>query len=812
MIGELNYNYYGIPDGSKFVNQNSQEIGDFVPMNIWGYYYGNSTNWGKPLDDSVYLWHLDPSAGYATNASFSIATGNTLNIDIAYNQSGTPVPLAMAASDVSGVYADYFKGFYTDPRNRLAYDDSSAGGYAHSALFYNIVFNAFCATPRLAVYKTDGSDGFLGATLDTLATIINASPSTRFLSYFRYDLYSGSNSERVISEYFNESTFRTIAMPDILSDRPIPESCTVVRDAVADRAGSHDPEWVDDRVYSPFSAALGRDWSLSYTESSDNQYRVGFTQQYTPSQLRNGRGEFNGNRLTGQFFKYNPTEHFFSDVSYKWEIVIFDYTERVFLQPGYDITNLSHNIRFMTRLKITDMKDAATIGEATVRAVKHEMAFLGFYFSDSIALAQTGILGSSGNGIGIYLPEKIGGVTTGNYFTGDEIKDVPYADATDTSQFAYSGADPAADTVSHFPNEVMAIPRFGTNYLCHIINVEDINNHLKLIEWGQDALDELFFGQNPYDFIIDITGFPMVEYPEPYDELHPENISLGKLDLQTIPDAPTYNCYGWKIMGGILNYTNPFGELHVPTKYSKSPYNMAFLDYEPYTSLYLYIPYCGMVSIPTDVFMDKTISIRMSVDTMSGDCICYVCVNGVEYLTATGNVATKIPVSGVDLDAYNKAQHDLGMAAVNSIIGGAIKVYGNESGSSISAALKNPTGEMLQQSMGVLNVAQSVIAFNDCSFVSNKTAPSPVQISNGRASIGTGNIQDAVLYVIRPILPDEFDVKSFRKIMGKATYATGKLGDFSGFVQMVNPILDDMPCTAEEKQLIIDALAEGVIL
>lgn len=830
MIGELSYDYWLIPTGAQFINQNSDAIGDFVYKNIWGYFHDlnpdNLRRIGKPMDTSVYLWYLNPTASYATNAAYSIATGNTLNIDVAYNQSNVNVPLAMAASDVSGVAADYNKGFFADPENRLAYDKSTPGGYQHTALFYNIVYNAFCAVPRIAVYKTDGSDTFIAATLDTLATIIDASPSTRFLSYWRYDLYSGTSTNRVISEYYNEGTYRTVAMPDILSDRPIPESCTVVRDVVGDVNASpaHDPAWVDDKVYSPFAAALCRDWSLSDTESTDNQYRVGFTQQYTPSNLRNGRGAYHGGRVTGQFFKYNPSEQNFSDVGYKWEIVIYDYTDKIFLQPGYDITSLSHNLRFMTRLVITDMKDAATIGEATVRAVKHEMAYLGFYFADSVALGQTGVLGSSGNGVGIYLPEKIGGVTTGNYFTGDEIKDVPYADADSVAPFKYVDNDEGDITVNQpsqgNPQSYMNTGTYGSGVKYYQTTLTELKDLMTWCNTGyqpndQDEFYRDFKGTNPSEYVTTLKFFPF-ELPKMRIPV-PVDMTIGPLTATGAQGIPF----------PAQNYGNV---------YSFEPYLMpAFGDFRDGQTIFsVYVPFCGNMLLDPKIWAGTTLSIGLSIDYVTGTCTALLRQNGHIMETMQGTCAIDVPITLLATGDYQNYVHDKLIQASETarnrfwgglnVAKGLIKAAGGVAvtGATFGAAAPIASGMVTSGASDVLtgweSAAKATRQIENLEYQVDHAQPNVGVVGSASPAIGLGLPIYAQVDTYQVVFNKDYNATAYGKTVGYACLAQGTLSGkingmkISGFAKCTNIRLDGIAATNTERNMISELMQSGVIV
>ena len=214
--------------------------------------------------------------------------------------------------------------------------------------------------------------------------------------------------------------------------------------------------------------------------------------------------------------------------------------------------------------------------------------------------------------------------------------------------------------------------------------------------------------------------------------------------------------------------------------------------------------------------MGKELKIDMSWDTLSGNIICYILVeNGgvfTEYTTAQGNILTDVPVSGRAYSEYMKAQTDMTTDMITGLSDSIGSVAGHVAGASVSATFGNPLGVGAQVVQGVSAGVSGTARFIRNYYELTQTQPSPITISNGSASIGTGNDQDAHLYVLRPILPDNFDAETFTKVNGRATGYAAKLRTSSGFTQMINPILDGINCTAEEKMLIIQALADGVIL
>lgn len=824
---DFNYNIYGIATEDFYSGTwdapqpDTVSTGTLLETTTYYYFYEGqslySVDRDKLLDDSVYLWHIASGSAAGTNSSYCIGVGDTLDLQVVQNKT-EKVPLAMQLTNVTN------RDFSRDPRARIAYNyfNYEMINIFDSKLFVDINPTTFCNNVVVHCYRKD-NNSVSQQSLSNVATYINADPANRCVTGIELQLYHGYTLPR--NTYYTAVpgvSKKGFPAVDILTERFLPVNATGARkDLQYSFMGdeSYHADWVDDKLYAPFIMANRGIW-YSGNESEGNQYYIGGRTTRSVNELRNGFAQtgWSNERVTGGFIKYSDKIQEFDDVIYKWRFNMYYINGGVFLENGFPLTSIpgADRIAIYTSIEIIDTK-GENMGTALQRAVKHECAFLGFYFADTTTATQNAVLGTANNNI--YLPEKINGTTTGRYFTGDEIPTVPYATATDTSPFEYheDAPAPSSDTLSMFPTEVMALPRFGHTYKCSFNAIDCLNRHLKSFDWSAANREALFFGQNPYDFIINITGYPMVYFPAPYRSY--ENIVLGKLDLndpQQLPDLDPDDLYaiGNPIMGGHIIYENPFGSLYVPPYYSEQPYNMAFLDYEPYTTMFLLLPYAGMVSIPPAVFMGKTMNIRMSVDLLSGAVVYFIFANSTYYCTANGNCGTEVPVSGLDYSSYEERYQRTNYMGAAELLTGVNSVIGNATGATVSASFNNTGGMVGQLAMGFLNTMKTGLTTAYTLIEMNRMAPSPVSVSNGNAPLGTAALQDAVLVINRPVLPSskEFSASSFKKTMGKAANEVGRLGDYSGFTIVKNPILDGISCTAEEKALIIEALNQGVIL
>lgn len=83
-------------------------------------------------------------------------------------------------------------------------------------------------------------------------------------------------------------------------------------------------------------------------------------------------------------------------------------------------------------------------------------------------------------------------------------------------------------------------------------------------------------------------------------------------------------------------------------RYSLSPKFGNILDYAPYTSVSLYLPYVGMVDLDTDDVMNHTINVKYRIDIVTGQLLATLLIDNSVYSQYTGNCSIVMPVTSAD--------------------------------------------------------------------------------------------------------------------------------------------------------------------
>lgn len=260
---------------------------------------------------------------------------------------------------------------------------------------------------------------------------------------------------------------------------------------------------------------------------------------------------------------------------------------------------------------------------------------------------------------------------------------------------------------------------------------------------------------DPMDAIIGLSIIPV-----PVPESGTASIKVG--NLLTDVSAHVASAQFIEIQCGSINVNEFWG---------------SYLDYDPYTKAEIYLPYCGTHQLSVDEIMGKTIEVRYHVDILSGACCAYVkCGESVLY-SFIGQCASSVPISGSDFTNV-----------INGVLSAATAIGSLVATGGASAPLAVP--QLAATSANALKP----------------------NVEKSGALSGTGGIlgiQKPYLILSRPrqALPDYQNTYT-----GYPSYITSTLGDLSGYTEIEEIHLHDIPATGDEISEIENLLKTGVIL
>lgn len=334
----------------------------------------------------------------------------------------------------------------------------------------------------------------------------------------------------------------------------------------------------------------------------------------------------------------------------------------------------------------------------------------------------------------------------------------PGGDSTDgggNGTFDYDSVETEGFDDFNLPDNSAVDTGFLTLYNPSAAELKSLSNYLWSNSFDLDTFKKLV--NDPMDLILGLSILPI---QVPQGERREIGIGLIGTDIYmtTIPSQ-------WvKIDCGSVTIPNFTG---------------SYLDYDPYTSVEIYLPFIGTRTLKADEVMGRTISVGYAVDILSGACVAWIDVDGSLMYTYMGQCATSIPVVSGDW---------------TNVINGILSVVGSAAG----GAIKGGVGGAIAGGVA----AASSVAVNDS------------KISVERS----GNISGAagLLAYKRPFIiinaPRICKPANQNIYTGYPSYITQRIGDISGYTEIEVLRLYNIPATDPEIDEIRSLLMGGVIL
>lgn len=289
-------------------------------------------------------------------------------------------------------------------------------------------------------------------------------------------------------------------------------------------------------------------------------------------------------------------------------------------------------------------------------------------------------------------------------------------------------------------------------------------NNLARFLWSTDFVDTIKkILQSPMDALISLALFPV---KPPTDGAH--NISLGYIDsgvsaLRVSDQFMTVQTSG----------------LVVPHKYN------SYLDYAPYTSAEIFLPFIGFCPLNINDIMGKSVDVTYNIDLLSGVCTAIVHANAQSLYSYSGNMAMFLPLS-----AGNWARM---LTPIFGMVGGV---------ASLSAGIGGVMG-------GAPLLASTSMAVHGAESIGNLGGNSVSRSGGISGNAGIMGDYQPFIVVTRPIndKPTTYDTN-----IGQTYNKSAQLGTLSGFTVIEEAHIEGMNATESEKQEIERLLKEGVIL
>lgn len=335
----------------------------------------------------------------------------------------------------------------------------------------------------------------------------------------------------------------------------------------------------------------------------------------------------------------------------------------------------------------------------------------------------------------------------------------------------------------------------------------------------EDYLLSHFATNSPIDLLNNLKWLPLDFVSLAFDtSTAPTTVFVGGLPLS---DNQGNNVVGYKARSSTeFSFTYTIGTFNLYRHFGD------FRDFEPYTGVDVYIPFCTPINIKPSMCMGHDIVVQISIDIITGNITGRLRLDsamGIIIATTSGNCAIDLPISGVDTATYNNAMYqavqgaksaDRGLAAayIGAVTGGASSIASTAGATDKKplspAAAVSGVDTAVSSTFGTVNAWQNKInADYQLSHV-------PVPYHNISAvNSALAMLQPLHTYVIisRPVMLPGYNAQ-YGHTTGYATIYNGTLDGLSGLTVCASVDLSGIPATAEEKEMISAALKSGVYL
>lgn len=328
---------------------------------------------------------------------------------------------------------------------------------------------------------------------------------------------------------------------------------------------------------------------------------------------------------------------------------------------------------------------------------------------------------------------------------GDGSKDDGYDD----------GKDDDSDDTS--PEEGLSVDNLlTTSYVLSETRLRQLSGFL----WSADFIDNIkLLNNSPIENIISCKRIPFdINGTD-------ESIVLGNVDT---------GVHGNKISTG---HSFTIGSASVSKKYNN------FLDYSPYTNIWIFLPFIGMRQLDTDKYMGRTLKVVYKVDIVTGSCCAciYASNSSGKYLlidTYNGSCGIDIPISAQNRSAVESAWIQAGLTS-------AVELSPKKGGIHEK--------DVIQAGITGLDGAEA-------NFHTSTTG-------NISSQCGAYMTRSCMLYFDRPTYKEQ---ASYKHDVGKVCNLTRTIRSLSGYTEMYESIdLSGIPCQTDEMDELRKILSTG---
>lgn len=250
------------------------------------------------------------------------------------------------------------------------------------------------------------------------------------------------------------------------------------------------------------------------------------------------------------------------------------------------------------------------------------------------------------------------------------------------------------------------------------------------------------------------------------------------------------------------------GSVTIPTKYS----NKCFLDFDPYTTTFIYLPFLGYVELKSIDVIEETLTLYCSLDLVTGLGTYYLYNGNKVILTESCSIGSDITVSANDIVTQSEKMTHAYFNQANTVVS-TISDVGEMHDNMKYNVIPDSSGVTVSREFrkqDVENVAHdSLKLVENAVNISMASRNVPVKVTSGSGFGNINTVLTPMVFVHRPslVIPAKYGHN-----FGYVVYETHRLEEMSGYTVCSNPDLSGIYATEEEKNIIRNYLTTGIFL
>lgn len=292
-------------------------------------------------------------------------------------------------------------------------------------------------------------------------------------------------------------------------------------------------------------------------------------------------------------------------------------------------------------------------------------------------------------------------------------------------------------------------------------------------------------------------------------------LSFWPFDVSTFIGAGNYAAaqyiwlggYGWDTTGhGTCNhiiYASGHKDLGVVRI---TPTFNSWRDYEPYTKLFVSIPFCGTYQLDLSRYMDKDVRVRYFIDTRTNGCICALIADGYLMDYFNGQMGVTMPINLTDFTTYANSQ-------INTLLGGggqAINAFGSSTSAANAGLAAAGTGGALLAGGATAAVGGAVTGAKTVYGLTMNNINNYNKTKGGSSSMLNCYLPQTVDFFFE--IQESCEPDNYNAMFGAPSLVGGQIFNFTGYLKCQSVKLECGIATEREREKLKSLLLNGIYI